>query len=1036
MHQIVGRAQDILPRLPERERLPTNALFSAYDEILPNLGVDADHDSRYARVLFKIGGLRGPGTLFEKFEEVLSRLGIEIEWDGVDATEQLEAQENAQYYTDNPLENNETSRSEEVPNLHRRRNSEGTAWDLENLSQLFPRPRRNSHSSGQRNGIDTSDFVENVLGLPPRAQPSKVLPGPSHEDEPSLHGPGSRLASPVRQSRRRERSRSTSTHGSLRIHRRPTSEACAPAIIQLQPEHHQHHRGSVPAVASSDFGNDAFLAASELAGVDSGQQAAAAPESLMQIKASVVLEDALRFLAKKQLRQWRDLATQQRDDNLVLYRIGERHYNRSLLRDVLRIWLLQAREKLENLATERFFEHLEQRAERARDLFLMSKYFIQWSNYTYEEIERTVEARQFIICRRVFNAWQEITAVNELKVRRHVLKRFFTAWRRKQSHVEDETGTALQVYDGGLIRRIFSHWAQKRQEVKAVAWWAEETKRRALLRWIAVHDARWEDCRLADEGSTYRLTWNSFAAWRNKTQFRAQQREDATTHHNNTLRLSLLRKWRRETQIIPAQQTLQTSMALRLLRHYFDIWLHRTRQEKEAAALNKMRILREAYTIWRLRERSHLVANGLVYPRLKAAAMVKLRIAAKLQIARLKLDNELKRRAMQAWLYQHRVSRQQRQQQENVAQSFAVQRAQNLALAHWYAQMDTRKRLELVALDVYVPRLCQGVLTRWSANLQHQQKLQRWARDAQYYFLTTKTLKRWRESTESMKREKRKTAFTQVRKLVRVNLILGILRNWQHQARYMMDLNSQAIVVRENKNVIIGMEMFDRWRGRAEELSDLDFLWKENILRKHFTIWRERSDALRSLETEAVTAYHEHRQSRVVRKWSLASLQLRSRTNVAEDVCEKNAKKTFRKMFNYWRQKAMERRPLERVEASDSDQLLGTTARAEAWSEYGGEAEGEGDIVEWATALEGPTSTHIPGYLATPSRRSTRFNAVTARFSSTPKAPLSTPLEKRLRAQYSGGSSRRGGAKGALGMGGFEDIPETSINNGKESRGT
>ncbi|KAK6579774.1 hypothetical protein PZA11_008010 [Diplocarpon coronariae] len=81
LHDIVVLAQEILPKLSERERLPTNALFSAYYDILPRIGINADHDSRYARVLFKIGGLRGPGTLYEKFEEILSRLGIEIEFD-------------------------------------------------------------------------------------------------------------------------------------------------------------------------------------------------------------------------------------------------------------------------------------------------------------------------------------------------------------------------------------------------------------------------------------------------------------------------------------------------------------------------------------------------------------------------------------------------------------------------------------------------------------------------------------------------------------------------------------------------------------------------------------------------------------------------------------------------------------------------------------------------------------------------------------------------------------------------------------------
>ena len=80
LHDIVSLAQELLPTLPERERLPTNALFRAYYDILPRLGLDTDHDNRFARILFKIGGLGG-GPLRERFLEVIGKLGIEIAFD-------------------------------------------------------------------------------------------------------------------------------------------------------------------------------------------------------------------------------------------------------------------------------------------------------------------------------------------------------------------------------------------------------------------------------------------------------------------------------------------------------------------------------------------------------------------------------------------------------------------------------------------------------------------------------------------------------------------------------------------------------------------------------------------------------------------------------------------------------------------------------------------------------------------------------------------------------------------------------------------
>ncbi|ROT43357.1 hypothetical protein SODALDRAFT_327550 [Sodiomyces alkalinus F11] len=81
LHDVVDRAQEILFELPEGERLATNALFRAYDEVLPLHGVDPEQDQHISRLVFRIGGERGDGSLFEKFKSVLSRMGIEVEID-------------------------------------------------------------------------------------------------------------------------------------------------------------------------------------------------------------------------------------------------------------------------------------------------------------------------------------------------------------------------------------------------------------------------------------------------------------------------------------------------------------------------------------------------------------------------------------------------------------------------------------------------------------------------------------------------------------------------------------------------------------------------------------------------------------------------------------------------------------------------------------------------------------------------------------------------------------------------------------------
>ncbi|KAK0741067.1 Sfi1 spindle body protein-domain-containing protein [Schizothecium vesticola] len=80
LNEIVKLGESLLPTLPEEERLPTNALFSAADEVLPAYGYDADSPPNHiSRLLFKIGGQRAGVTLSDKFRAVLAGMHIVVE---------------------------------------------------------------------------------------------------------------------------------------------------------------------------------------------------------------------------------------------------------------------------------------------------------------------------------------------------------------------------------------------------------------------------------------------------------------------------------------------------------------------------------------------------------------------------------------------------------------------------------------------------------------------------------------------------------------------------------------------------------------------------------------------------------------------------------------------------------------------------------------------------------------------------------------------------------------------------------------------
>ncbi|KAL2174378.1 Sfi1 spindle body protein-domain-containing protein [Thermothelomyces heterothallicus CBS 202.75] len=81
VHEIVTLGESLYPTLPERERLPTNALFLAAEDVLPRHGLDPENTPPHiARLIFKIGGQRSGNTLSDKFRAVLGGLGIQLEF--------------------------------------------------------------------------------------------------------------------------------------------------------------------------------------------------------------------------------------------------------------------------------------------------------------------------------------------------------------------------------------------------------------------------------------------------------------------------------------------------------------------------------------------------------------------------------------------------------------------------------------------------------------------------------------------------------------------------------------------------------------------------------------------------------------------------------------------------------------------------------------------------------------------------------------------------------------------------------------------
>lgn len=80
LHAIITAAQEHLDNAPGPKPLPAAALFKAYDEILPQHGIDPESDHHLSALVFRVGGEQGAGSLLDKFQSILGRIGIVLEF--------------------------------------------------------------------------------------------------------------------------------------------------------------------------------------------------------------------------------------------------------------------------------------------------------------------------------------------------------------------------------------------------------------------------------------------------------------------------------------------------------------------------------------------------------------------------------------------------------------------------------------------------------------------------------------------------------------------------------------------------------------------------------------------------------------------------------------------------------------------------------------------------------------------------------------------------------------------------------------------
>ena len=980
--------------------------------MLSEYGIQADKDRTYLRFLFLLGdrGIHGEG-LFAKFEALLAQLGIRLEYSDGLGGEYHETPAAGAVGDDGP---SPTGNDLPIP--------------LPNgVGPRKGRPRRASFNSVYDL---TADLTQKSINRPSsRLSESRLdgvngLPGPPIQENTLLHAAVEHPQELRELARRllagdfqgRNQIPPLQTNGISGVRRSIEEDRQSQGASSHRRRH--RHTGRVSrrdSIDESDVEGDSEFSLSE----DSGVVDHVVPsEFIYQPSLSHLLRDASIFNSYRQrsearrlFRRWLESSKRSQHNCQVMEQIAIRHDQATLLRQAVDVWRASLEQKRQEARTDRFFKHLEERAARARDLYLLTKVFTHWGQVASEEVQKTSAARQHILRLKYFNAWREMTAVNELKVQRFAMKKPFNFWLGKLRQNRAKEAQAAEFYDRILSKQFYWCWFWSFCYQRAPQWREYRLKQRSLVTWLRNFRALRECEHEVDISRRRGLLQGAVHCWSRRATDVAVAEKDADTHWKTKLLKENFVEWRIQRHHGASATRISRMVDTRVLRTTLKTWALKTRMELQARQTDRARILRNAWTVWNDRLRYQALAARIdervvMQSLYKWVLMERFRLMTRIHQQRQKRDILEKLTLNSRGLYTHLLTRE---------QEFRAYRKRELlrkSLVQWRSQLEVQRQRDQIAQNFYAPRVQQESLDIWRSRRENVLKMEGWAKDARFYFLAMRTVKHWNNATHDSAKRRRDNAYIAVRRRVKINLVTAALISWRTQASRVAELERQADELRLRNLFRKATEFFDLWvkdtSQRIEHIRDAETFYNRQLVYNRLAHWIGVS-RLNQIQEQKASQVLEIHTSRVagaqLRKLSLRLFQVRANFETADAQYERNMRKHMKTMLRRWADKAYEYRmtraaqpPVSTTPAPAPPAFnLGVLDEEPEWHTTDGTLH-VNELLSQANSTPHTPMAATPGYLNSPSKRASRARAL-ARASTTPATPQRTPFAARLLAR-------------------------------------
>lgn len=1003
---------------PDVQTLPFRAIFAAYETVLPANGLDPDHDQIYLRFLFRLGDRTQEGqSLYESFEALLEELGFQIEFvpdeDEIRGDTKSIDTENGGYVA------NAQVKDRNGPRRRSRRASFNSMYDAEAESTRAIGSRRASMS-----GIDFSQ--RSVLDIRPSTRPTtrkteKTISNPSPSKSTALQARRDRLTAEefANTLQLAQLKRKSAPSQGYKKDQQPTAPATPKrnAPIRAPPS-----TGNVSQAASGaedlltgtsvDFQNPQPMYA-----VDKHERLYNPTRTQLLKDAEIFHHYRIRSVARDIVDQWCYDALQLKVHHEYMDRLAAALDIGILLRQALEHWRVRLHARKQAAQTERYFKHQERRISRARDLMLLVKAFSHWEQCVRDERIRAFNARQHILSIKYFQAWKDVTLTNQRNIRLQMLRMSFGVWNQRYIQSSTEDIKADFVRHESIARNAYWHWFWAFCERRSPQWRDGRLRRKYLFKWVTATRSNRRTAQYITLQSDENARRKVFSLWLGKARVVFGGLRQAAAFNQCRDAARALQALKANQVYAPLTRQVSNMGDWRVAGATFTTFVARYRFERQAEAVSRLRILRNTWTKWNDFLRWQTVAHR-IDDRYCLEALYRWVIAERFLLLQRLSGQRLRQRFLHK-LREECTSRQSFRERscqliENARRKASLQ----YSLVRWHSKLDFHHHIGRMAFEFHAPKVTQDALQSWTRSLARIRKLHGWAKDADFYFVTRKMLKLWQIASVESKRQKRKTAYVQVRRKSKMDLAGSVLRRWHGISSHTYNIQQEAGVVHKNHLLQLGIKLFDQWKAQCDLRRDQDSEASQHhnrrLLERHFYTWIERLEEQSRLE-ELADLNYDMRIKNVAFSWSnklrLKIIELKGQEANAENLGMWYEKRHFRNILRRWQDQTMKRLKSQeektfssRVNRNRPRAIMdeGPTNRAEDWTDF--------DIGDWIPAMEVQSSTTpLPGYLSTPSKRAARAKAL-VRVSTT---PAGTPFEQRLRSQI--GSTPRTARRGGLG---------------------